>query len=221
MNTYMPEHGLEEKPKSNTDDFLKLEKEGTYRFRVIGILGYKYNFIHGYIAWDSENKPHREDFVQGSKGSEELIAKDRKKEPKYFWAFVVIFINAVDKENNPIFEAKEGKPQVLEIQQITIQQGIARLLNDEDWGNPKEYDITVNRVGLDKSDTKYHVNAKPKSPITQEMLTAVEDANIDLRAMFEGGYPFGALVDDQKNIQEIYEQPNEQLARIADNAMNR
>ena len=98
---------------------------------------------------------------------------------------------------------------------------MARLFNDEDWGNPKEYDITVNRVGLEKGDTKYHVNAKPKSPITQEMLTAVEDAKIDLRAMFEGGYPFGALVDDQKNIREIYEQPNEQLARIADNAMNR
>ena len=219
MNTYMPEHGLD-KPESK-DDFLKLSKEGTYRFRVMGVLGDEHKFIHGYVAWDSENKPHREDFVQGSKGSEELIAKDRNKEPKYFWAFVVIFINAVDKENNPIFEAKEGKPQVLEIQQITIQQGIARLLNDEDWGNPKEYDITVNRVGLDKGDTKYYVNANPKSPITQEMLTAVEDARIDLRVMFEGGYPFGALVDDQKNIQEIYEQPNEQLARIADNAMNR
>ena len=217
----MPEHGLEEKPKSNTEDFLKLEKEGTYRFRVIGTLGDKYNFIHGYIAWDSDNKPHREDFVQGSKGSEVLIAQDRKKSPAYFWEFVVIFINAVDRENKPIFESKWGKPQVLRIQQITIQQGIARLLNDEDWGDPKEYDITVNRVGLEKGDTKYHVNAKPKSPLTQEMLTAVMDAKIDLRVMFDGGQPFGALVDDQKNMREIYEQPNEQLARIAENAMNK
>ena len=221
MNNYFPDHGLAEKPKANKDEYLKFEKEGTYRFRVMGILGDEHNFIHGYIAWDNENKPHREAFVEGSKGSEELIAKDRNNEPKYFWAFVVIFINAVDRENKPIFEVKEGKPQVLEIQQITIQQGIARLLNDVDWGDPKEYDITVNRVGLDKGDTKYHVNAKPKSPITQEMLTAVSDAKIDLRAMFEGGYPFGALVDDQWNIQQLNEQPDQQIARIAENAMNK
>ena len=85
MNTYMPEHGLD-KPESK-DDFLKLSKEGTYRFRVMGVLGDEHKFIHGYVAWDSENKPHREDFVQGSKGSEKLIAKDRNKSPAYFCAW--------------------------------------------------------------------------------------------------------------------------------------
>jgi len=221
MNNYFPDHGLAEKPKANKDEYLKFEKEGTYRFRVMGILGDEHNFIHGYIAWDNENKPHREAFVEGSKGSEELIEQDRKKEPKYFWEFVVIFVSAVDKDNNPIYESNIGKPQILRIQQVTIQQGILRLLNDVDWGNPKEYDITLNRVGLEQADTKYFVNAKPKSPVTPEMLTAVSDARIDLRVLFDAGQPFGALVDDQRDIQQINEQPDQQIARIAENAMNK
>ncbi len=218
MNNYFPDHGLADKPKANKDEYLKFEKEGTYRFRVMGILGDKYNFIHGYIAWDNENKPHREAFVEGSKGSPKLIEQDRKKEPKYFWEFVVIFVSAVDKDNNPIYESNIGKPQILRIQQVTIQQGILRLLNDVDWGNPKEYDITINRVGKDM-ETKYFANAKPKSPTTPEMLTAVSDARIDLRVLFEGGQPFGAM-SDQQDIQQLKEQPNEQLARIAENAMS-
>tara|TARA_R100000655_G_scaffold70883_1_gene109274 strand:+ start:7769 stop:8416 length:648 start_codon:yes stop_codon:yes gene_type:complete len=215
MNSYMPEHGVETNT-SNKNDYLKFTNEGTYRFRVMGILGDKYNFIHGYIAWDNEEKPHREAFVEGSKGSPELIAKDRDKEPKYFWTFVVIFVSATDKDNNPILQEEFGKPKIVEIAQKTIQQGVSRLLNDVDWGNPKDYDITINRVGK-LMETKYFVNAKPKSPITQEMHKAVDDARIDLRVLFEGGQPFGALNSEENSI----ESPNEQLARIANSAMNK
>lgn len=220
MNSFMPEHGVEiTNTSSNKNDYLKFAKEGTYRFRVIGILGDKYNFIHGYIAWDTESKPHREAFVEGSKGSPELKAKDREKEPKYFWTFVVIFVSATDKDNNPMLQEEYGKPKIVEIQQITIQQGMARLMNDVEWGDPRGYDMVLDRVGLEKGDTKYFVNPKPKSPITPEMHKAVDDARIDLRVLFDGGQPFGAM-SDQLNVQEIKEQPNEQLARIAENAMS-
>ena len=146
-----------------------------------------------------------------------MIAKDRDKEPKYFWTFVVIFVSATDKDNNPMLQEEYGKPKIVEIQQITIQQGMARLMNDVEWGDPRGYDMVLDRVGLDKGDTKYFVNPKPKSPTTPEMHKAVDDARIDLRVLFEGGQPFGALNSEENSI----ESPNEQLARIANSAMNK
>jgi hypothetical protein len=62
---------------------------------------------------------------------------------KHFWAFVV-------------WNFQTEKIEVLETTQVTIQTAMQSLIQNEDWGDPREYSITVNRTG-EKMETKYPV----------------------------------------------------------------
>jgi len=212
MADYLPDNEIEDQRDS---DWLNLDKNGTYRFRMMGVFGDDHLFIEGWEAWEdyvgdngeSKSRPHREKYVKGHAVPKELVELDRNGTPKYFWMFVVMH---------------EGKPKILEIRQKTIRRAILELARDEeDWGDPRGYDIAITRSGQ-MLDTKYVVIAKPPELPTQEMLDAVADAKIDLQVIWEGGQPFGALedaVNDQENMARLNEEddtadPNEVLTRI-------
>ena len=213
MADFLPDYEMEDQIQSN---WLNLDKNGTYRFRMMGIMGDEHLFIDGWEAWeevvnidgDVKRIPHRRKYVRGEKAPKELTELDRGGNPKYFWMFVVIH---------------EGVPKILEIRQKTIRGAILEYSRDEDYGDPRGYDITITRSGHMK-DTKYLVTPKPPSPATQEMLDAVADAKINLQAIWEGGQPFGALegaVNDQENMARLNKEvdtadPLAPLQRISD-----
>jgi hypothetical protein len=95
---------------------------------------------------------------------------------KHFWAFVVWN-----------FETKQI--EILEITQVTIQTALQSLIQNEDWGDPRQYSITVNRTG-EKMETKYAVLPSPAKDVPAEILKAYEEKYINLDAFFTGGNPF-------------------------------
>ena len=214
-NPYLPEHMLEA-PEPKKNPYLNLTEEKTYRFRQMANKENTHHFIDGWIAWEEYEKegkikkrPHRIPFIEGEKCPEDFKRLDKEGKPSYFWAFVVIY---------------EGDVMILEIPQVRTRRQMILLALNPEWGDPTSYDLSITRSGFGK-ETTYTVQPNNKSPITPEMVQMVKDAHIDLRVLYDGGNPMGAL-DDRLDLEEVKEQPtnedpNQMLSRIASNAMNK
>ena len=217
MGDYFPTEELNTKSQ-----YLNIKNDGQYQMRFMGCLGDDQLFTDGYESWEDYVKdngeqgkrPHRMKKAEGERLPKDFIDLDRNGEPQYFWSVVVWY---------------EGEIVVYTIKQKTIMHKIILLTEDEeDFGDPRGYDIVVTRY-KESGNIKYDVRAKPRKPATQEMLDAVKEAQIDLQALFikdENGItslsPFGALegaVNDQENMERIIEEdtpadPNAVLTRI-------
>lgn len=78
--------------------------------------------------------------------------------------------------------------QLMEITQNSIKNQIREYSKDEDYWNPKWYDIKINKTGKDL-ETKYQVKPLPPKPFTNE--EAIKEAKaINLEALFEWDDPF-------------------------------
>lgn len=152
-----------------TSNYMKF-KEGDNTFRVLS------SAIVGYEYWNTENKPIRKRENWNSVPEDIKMDKDGNIKISHFWAFVV-------------WNYDEKKIQILEITQKGIMKYIKGLTDDVDWGNPKGYDIKVNRSGSG-FDTEYVTTARPHSPIKPEILEQFNSMNINLEALYDGGDPF-------------------------------
>ena len=223
MADYFPTEELKTKSQ-----YLNIKSDGQYQMRFMGCKGDAQRFTDGYESWEDYVKdngeqgkrPHRMKKAEGERLPKDFIDLDRNGEPQYFWSVVVWY---------------EGEIVVYTIKQKTIMHKIILLTEDEeDFGDPRGYDIVVTRY-KESGNIKYDVRAKPRKPATQEMLDAVKEAQIDLQALFikdENGItslsPFGALegaVNDQENMERIIEEdtpsdPNAVLARIMNKQQN-
>jgi len=65
----------------------------------------------------------------------------------------------------------------MEITQSTIQGSIFALTKNVKWGDPKSYDLAVNKTG-EKMETKYSVIPSPHSELDEETKTEYKEANI-------------------------------------------
>jgi len=61
---------------------------------------------------------------------------------------------------------------------------------NEDWGDPRDYNITVVKKGQ-KLDTEYTVTPSPKSGVPSEANKMLQVTSIDLKALMRGEDPFG------------------------------
>lgn len=150
--------------------YMKLQSGGN-RFRVVS------SAIVGFEYWNKENKPVR------LKESPKDIPVDIRDDSgiKHFWAFAVL-------------DRWDGKIKVLEITQSTIMKSLKSLVDNEDWGDPKEYDININREG-EKLETTYTVQPSPKKPLTEEEKNLVKETSVTLEALFDGGDPFVKIAE--------------------------
>lgn len=147
-------------------NYMKLEK-GSNKLRVLD------SAITGFEWWEEDQnggrKPHRRrTFQEAVKQGQEPI--------KHFWAF-------------PVWNYATQSVQILEITQKSVMAMITSYVNNEDWGDPKEYDLTVNREG-DGFDTEYTVIASPHKKVTDEVVQAYKNTSINLNALYEGKDPF-------------------------------
>lgn len=156
-------------------------KQGENKFRILS------NAIVGWESWvvdeEGNRKPLR--WRMGEKVPAEKIGDN----PKHFWAFVVWNYN-------------EEKVQILEITQKGIMRAIKALTADEDWGDPRNYDIVVIRTG-EGMETEYQVKPKPKSKLDEGILRFYKDLTINLEALFEGKDPFES---EDLAIEEIFKE---------------
>jgi hypothetical protein len=65
------------------------------------------------------------------------------------------------------------------------------LANNEDWGDPHEYDITVSRTGSGL-ETKYQVHPSPHRQLDDFAATAYAKTGPKIEALFTGDDPFAA-----------------------------
>jgi len=70
-------------------------------------------------------------------------------------------------------------------------KAIKELTQDDDWGDPSQYDIVINRMG-ESLDTEYSVRTKPKKDMKKEIKEQYESMTIDLTALFRGADPYNA-----------------------------
>lgn len=71
--------------------------------------------------------------------------------------------------------------EILEITQKGIMADIYNLAMDPEWGDPRNFDLVINRTGSGQLDTRYSVTPKPAKPVTTEIAKALVDANIDVK----------------------------------------
>jgi hypothetical protein len=162
-------------PTSDTN-YMKFQ-DGDNVFRILS------DAIVGYEYWNNENKPVRNKDYPQSTPDIRVNDDGQMEKIKHFWAFAVY--NYTDK-----------KVQILEITQRTVMTAINNLVMDEDWGNPKEYDIRVNKTGKDL-ETRYSVSPKPKKPVSPDVLAEYEEKTINLEALYTGDDPFGKVVAEE------------------------
>jgi hypothetical protein len=82
-----------------------------------------------------------------------------------------------------------AKVQIWQINQRTIQDSIMNLVEDKDWGDPKRYDLKINKTG-DKLETRYTINPKPHSPAPEAAAFEMDLLKIDLDKLYDGEDPF-------------------------------
>ena len=166
-------------PKT-ANDYLKIGEGETHRIRIMGTHKDEASFIRGWEAWDVDNHPHREKYVQGQPASEALKQIDRDGKAKHFWMFIV-------------WHEEQQKPMVYEVTQVTVRDQILSYTSNSKWGAPSNYVLAISRTGTGM-ETVYRVIAEPPvSPPDKDITDAIKDSMIDLRVIFEEGNPFGAL----------------------------
>ena len=180
MNSFLPDNY--ERPTSS-GNYMKYA-EGAKKLRILSapIIGHEY--------WTRDKKPvrSREPF-QGV--PEDAKLEDGKFKPKFFWALAV-------------WNYAAKAVQVLEITQASIIGPIEELIANSDWGDPREYDLTINKKG-EGLETEYSVQPSPEKPVPEEALAQLKATQIDLEALYRGEDPFKGAAhangdDSERNI---------------------
>lgn len=167
-------------------NYTKLEEgENVLRALSSAVTGYEY-----WIGEDKERKPIRvKDFDEVP--SEFKGNKDNRDNAKYFWAFVVYNFNT-------------KSIQILEVKQKKIMTGIEGLVKSKSWGNPKDYNIIINKIktGSEPRDVEYSIMPEPKEKLDPAIVKQYLEMSIDLEALFTDGDPFRKK-EDQINPDDI------------------
>ena len=158
-------------------NYMKLQ-DGENRFRILGPA------LEAAELW-IDGKPVRKATVNDFTAAERNAADinnmtNQKGTPKEILAF-------------PVYNFDQKAVQILQINQVTIQRELYRLAQDEDWGDPQDYSIVINR-GKTGQKVSYTVSPKPKKELpaeAQEAWAAVEPG-FDISRMLTDGNPFSS-----------------------------
>ena len=166
MNSFLPK-GTEEPEKISR--FFNKWALGANKFRAIGdaIIGYEW-----WAPGDGRKDAHRVKTIDEVPPEFKSGGDD---DVKYFWKF-------------PIYDYSTGMIRILHISQKTIREELTDYLNNPDWGDFREYDITVTAKG-DGFDRKYTVVPSTKKEVTEEIKLA-SGLYINMEAFFAGEDPF-------------------------------
>ncbi len=145
-------------------------KQGANKFRFLDapIMGYEY--------WTEDRKPVRAKDLWKVIPADADISGQRGWNPKHFWAM-------------PVWNFDDKAIQILELTQVTILNALQELIHNEDWGDPRNYSITVTRKG-EALETEYSVVPSPAQPTPADIIEAYKAKPINLEALYTGDNPF-------------------------------
>lgn len=151
--------------------------EGDTRLRILSPA------VIGWEAW-IEGKAHRVEGEENPFDESTVDMGDYGKAKLYhFWAFLV-------------WNADLKKVQIWQVSQRGILSGLWNLLQQEEWGDPREYGIIVTKT-VTKKKTEYKVVGVPPKPLTEEIKKALAATTVSLDKVFEEV----AEVDDEPVVQ--------------------
>jgi hypothetical protein len=153
-------------PKLSSGGYTKCLKGDT----ILRFLG---NPITGWEWWESMHGTEKPGRVSNMRDIQDEHATQKA---KHFWACAV-------------WNYEANSVQIWQINQRTIQEAIMNLINDADWGDPREYDLKITRTG-DALETKYTVSPKPKKELPEAAKFEFELMNIKLDKLITGEDPF-------------------------------
>jgi hypothetical protein len=196
-NTFLPLDYVPPARKQSIKDRYLILKDGQNTFRILS------SAITGYEYWNTENKPVRTKEALTYIPKDIRIEKDGKMSKiKHFWAFVVYDITSAEEaDKNGLIVRHSNYIKIMELKQVTIQEQLKALVDNQKWGNPKNYDITITRTG-EGLGTEYTVMPNPHSELPANVLDDYVKMNIHLEALYDGENPFGGE-DQEINIDEL------------------
>jgi hypothetical protein len=177
MNDFLPKGYETPEIPSN---YMELE-EGQNTFRILSsaIVGYEWWVDTG----ENGRKPMR---VRTADEVPEDVknATEKRAQAKHFWAF-------------PVYNYQTKSIQVLELKQQTIMKAIEAFVKNPKWGNPKLYDLVIEKVktGSKDWDVEYHVIPEPPTPLDAGIAELAKHVPVRLEAMYAGEDPF-AVTDE-------------------------
>lgn len=161
MTTFLPKDYDVPKTPSN---YMSIE-QGSNKFRILS------SAIIGWVGW-KDKKPLR---FKNDEKPVDLTDFERQR-VSHFWAFVV-------------WNYEDERIQILELIQKTIQKPLLAYVNKEEWGDPKGYDITINKEG-EKLKTKYDIVMTPPKELDKAIAEKYAATDIKLEKLFDGSDPF-------------------------------
>ena len=138
--------------------------------------------IQGTVGWGTDSEGNRK--PDRTEPGQKVDASKYEDKPKEFHAFLV-------------WDYQGERVCIMDVTQASIMGEIISLDNDPDWGDPREYDISIVKTG-DGLETRYNTTPKPKKVQTGEIKKAFADAEINLLALFSGGDPFSPVSGEKE-----------------------
>lgn len=154
-------------PQSSSGNYMKLE-EGENKIRILS------EAKIGFEGWKDRKCFRHEGTICRIKVEDVDTNRDGMPNINHFWAFLVWNYNA-------------KKIQILEITQKTIMRSITTFVHDEDFGDPKGYDIVINKTKAADKIT-YNLLAKPPRPVSPEIEEAFANTKVTLDSLFTNRY---------------------------------
>ena len=133
--------------------------------------------IFGWVYWSVDNKPVRSADHPGN--NPPGIRLDDAGKPERVKPFLAM----------AVWDYANQKVCVWEITQATIMRALEDLVEDDDWGDPKGFDLTINRTGKGL-ETSYSLIPSNMKPLGADILTALDATPVNLAALYAGENPF-------------------------------
>jgi hypothetical protein len=133
-----------------------------------------------YCSGTTDRKPARSRELWNTIPADADISGKNGWDPKHFWAMIV-------------YNYDTKSIQIWQPTQKTILTALQQLVENDDWGDPRGYNITINRSG-DGLETEYAVQPSPHTELAPAIVQAYRDKKIHLGALYSGGNPFDATV---------------------------
>lgn len=149
----------------------KLEDGKEHRFRFVG-LG-----ISGFETWTTAKKPVR----YRIKPSPNELPSDVKlvEGAPQIKRFIVTLV----------WDYQTESFRILTLTQKGMIGEINKFCKDEDYGDPRGYDVKITRTGSGM-DTEYSILPAPPKPLAAAVQKALEKFHCNLEAHFDNGDPF-------------------------------
>lgn len=161
----------------NGASYFKFE-QGANKFRIMS------QPVFGQEYWNSE-KDENGNVVKGENGMPK-----RKVHRVALDAVIPVSELEVDQWGKPgkasqflaaiVYNYSKGVFQVMSVVQKQINAGIKALVDNEDWGDPTTYDITVTKTGNGR-ETKYAIMPGVKKEMPENIVAEFKNCKIDLK----------------------------------------